>query len=121
MRLITIDADDFESKLESSCNTEQESMAFVNFLAYLDEQPQIEIEPAQNRIITARYTYEVDKNNHSKLICGFGDGTEKVFHFCADNPMPKEYVVQDLTWEQLQGLCIGMWRMAIGEFIKINK
>ena len=39
MRLI--DADDFESKLENSCTTESETEAFVNFLAYMDEQPTV--------------------------------------------------------------------------------
>lgn len=41
MRLI--DADKFERELENSCRTESETHAFVNFLAYLDEQPTIGI------------------------------------------------------------------------------
>lgn len=72
-------------------------------------------------IATAKYTYQIDEHNYSKLICWFADGTEKTFHFCANNPMPKLYVVEGLTWEQLQGMCMGMWRMAIGEFVKISK
>lgn len=78
------------------------------------------MEESQNRIVKATYTHKVNKYNYSELICILADGEEKIFHFCADNPMPKEYAIQDLTWEQLQGVCIGMWRMAINEFIKIN-
>lgn len=74
-----------------------------------------------NEIIKASYTNEINEHDYSELICTFENGEEKTFHFHADNPMPKEYVVIGLTWEQLQGVYIGMFRMAIGEFEKVNK
>ena len=75
----------------------------------------------RNKIVKANYTRRIDEHDYSELICTFEDGTKKTFHFCATNPMPKEYVIEGLTWEELTGVYIGMFRMAIGEYVKIKE
>lgn len=78
-------------------------------------------EQLEPTIVSGRYTGEIDEHDYSKLICKLSDGEEKDFYFCASNPMPKLYVIQGLTWDELRGLCIGMQRMAIDEYITISK
>lgn len=74
-----------------------------------------------NKIIKARYTHKINEHGYTELICTFGDGSEKTFHFHAGNPMPREYVIEGLTWEELRGVVMGMWRMAIGECIIVKE
>ena len=70
-------------------------------------------------IASARYTKVVDDKDYSELICKFVDGSERIFHFHKNNPMPKIDNIIGYTWEQLCGMCTGIWRMAIGDCIQL--
>lgn len=73
-----------------------------------------------NVIKSAKYTHEVDEYGYSKLICILNNGEEKIFHFNSSNPMPKPYIVEGCTWDELKGICEGMFRMGIGEYLRIK-
>lgn len=38
------------------------------------------------KIISARYTMEINEYDYSELICKMEDGTEQTFHFHSSNP-----------------------------------
>ena len=65
------------------------------------------------KIISATYTKEIDKYDYSKLICKFEDGTDKIFHFHSNNPMPKTEEILGETWDYLIGYCKALWYMYV--------
>lgn len=65
------------------------------------------------KIISARYTMEINEYDYSELICKMEDGTEQTFHFHSSNPMPKVEDFLGETWEYLVGMCKGMWHMKV--------
>lgn len=75
----------------------------------------------RNEIIEAQYTYEIDKYDYSKLFYTLKNGEEGVFHFHASNPVPPIDKIIGLTEEELKGMYLGMFHMALDNFVKIKK
>lgn len=73
--------------------------------------------PYKITIVKAEYTNKFDENGYSHLVCTFNDGSVKKFAFYKGNPMPKPYYVIGETWESLVGICKGLFRMAIRDFV----
>ena len=64
-------------------------------------------------IVRARYLMDEIDNDQSTLELLLRDGTKKYFYYNRSNPMPKRYIIEGKTWQELCGLIEGFWRGSI--------
>lgn len=64
-------------------------------------------------IVRAQYLMDKVNNDQSTLELTLRDGTKKYFYYNRSNPMPKRYIIEGKTWQEVCGLIEGFWRGSI--------